>query len=78
MQNKTWGDIITWTYNQPPYIENSTAMYNDLMSGYMAGAKYEIIFDYPQVGDNPYGILTDQHFNGNGNFLESNTKSKTK
>ncbi len=62
LQNKTWGDIITWTYNQPPYIENSTAMYNDLMSGYMAGAKYEIIFDYPQVDNNPYGILTDQHF----------------
>jgi hypothetical protein len=62
MQNKTWGTIITWTYNQPPYIENATAMYNDLMEGYLAGAKYEIIFNYPQVGDNPYGILTDDHF----------------
>jgi hypothetical protein len=62
MQNKSWGDIITWTYDQPPYIENSTAMYNDLMTGYLAGSKYEIIFDYPQVGDNPYGILTDAHF----------------
>ncbi len=62
MQNKTWGTIITWTYSQPPYIENSTAMYNDLMTGYLAGAKYEVIFDYPQIDDNPYGILTDQHF----------------
>jgi hypothetical protein len=62
MQNKTWGTIITWTYSQPPYIENSTAMYNDLMMGYLAGAKYEVIFDYPQIYDNPYGILTDQHF----------------
>jgi hypothetical protein len=37
-------------------------MYSDLMSGYMAIANYEIIFDYPQVGDNPYGILTSQRF----------------
>ena len=37
-------------------------MYNDLMTGYLAGAKYEVIFDYPQVDDNPYGILTDAHF----------------
>jgi hypothetical protein len=62
MQNKTWGIIITWTYDQPPFIENATAMYNDLMAGYLAGAKYEVIFDYPQIGDNPYGILTDTHF----------------
>ncbi len=62
LQNKTWGTIITWTYNEPPFIENSTAMYNDLISGYLGGAKYEVIFDYPQIDDNPYGILTDQHF----------------
>ena len=59
LQNKTWGTIITWTYNEPPYLENATAMYDDLMAGYLAGAKYEVIFDYPQIGDNPYGILTD-------------------
>jgi len=62
MQNKTWRAIITWTYDQPPYIENATAIYHDLTAAYTSGAKYEIIFDYPQVGDNPYGILTVQHF----------------
>ncbi len=62
MQNKTWGTIITWTYNHPPYLENATNLYSDLLISYMAGAKYTVIFDYPQVGDNPYGILTDQHF----------------
>jgi hypothetical protein len=62
MQNKTWGVIITWTYNQPPYIENATEMYNQLVDAYIAGAKYEIIFDYPQIQDNPYGILTNDHF----------------
>lgn len=62
LQNKTWGTIITWTYDQPPYIENSTALYNQLLASYMAGADYEVIFDYPQVQNNPYGILTEQHF----------------
>jgi hypothetical protein len=68
MQNKTWGAIITWTYDQPPYIENASAMYNDLVTGYIAGAKYEIVFDYPQIQNNPYGILTDEHFSALENF----------
>ena len=59
MQNKTWGTIITWTYNHPPYLENATALYSDLMLSYMAGAKYAVIFDYPQIDDNPYGVLTE-------------------
>jgi hypothetical protein len=62
MQNKTWGTIITWTYDQPPYIVDGPEMYSQLITAYMAGAKYEVIFDYPQIGDNPYGILTDAHF----------------
>jgi hypothetical protein len=62
LQNKTWGTIITWTYNQPPYIVNGTEMYNELVAAYTSGAKYEIIFDYPQIDDNPYGVLTNEHF----------------
>ncbi len=62
MQNKTWGTIITWTYDQPPYIENASEMYSQLMTSFLAGANYEVIFDYPQISGNPYGILTDQHF----------------
>jgi hypothetical protein len=59
MQNKTWGTIITWSSNQPPYLENATAIYSDLMLSYMAGAKYAVIFNYPQIDDNPYGVLTE-------------------
>ena len=62
MQNKNWGTIITWTYDQPPYIVNGSELYNELMTAYMAGAQYVAIFDYPQIDDNPYGILTDEHF----------------
>ena len=62
MQNKTWGAIITWKYTQPPYLDNGSEIYNQMLSAYMSGAKYAVIFDYPQIPGNPYGILTDEHF----------------
>ena len=68
MQNKTWGTIITWTYNQPPYLVNGTKMYSELVAGYTAGAKYEIIFDYPTIADNAYGILTKDQFDAMEKF----------
>ncbi len=58
--NKDWGAIITWKYNQEPYLENGTELYNDLALAYSAGAKYAVVFSYPQIGS--YGILTDEHF----------------
>ena len=43
--NKDWGVMITWTYNQPPYMENGTELYNDMILAYENGAKYIIVFD---------------------------------
>ena len=43
-------------------IVNGSELYNELMTAYMAGAQYAAIFDYPQIDNNPYGILTDEHF----------------
>lgn len=37
-------------------------MYSQLVEGYVAGASYEVIFNYPQIDDNPYGLLTNEHF----------------
>ena len=37
-QNKTWGAIITWTYNQTPYLESGAQMYNDMVLAYDSGA----------------------------------------
>ena len=65
-QNKDWGAIITWTYNEYPYIENGTALYNDLVLAYQNGAKYIAIFNYPKIGQ--YGILNDEHFDALKNF----------
>ncbi len=66
VQNKEWGVIITWTYNHPPYLENGTRLFEDLVTAYRAGAKYIIVFNYPKL--NEYGILTDEHFNAMKKF----------
>jgi hypothetical protein len=45
MQNKDWGVMVTWTYNQPPYLESGSELYNDLVLAYENGAKYILVFD---------------------------------
>jgi hypothetical protein len=63
MQNKSWGAIITWKYDQPPYLDdNEEEIYNQMHTAYEAGAEYVIIFNYPQIEGNPWGTLTDKHF----------------
>jgi hypothetical protein len=59
-QNKDWGAIVTWTYNDTLYIESGEKLYEDMTLAYHAGAKYVVIFDYPKIGR--YGILTEEHF----------------
>lgn len=66
MQGKDWGVIITWTYENPPYLENGTRLLEDMITAYRAGAKYLIIFNYPKI--NEYGILTEEHFNSMKKF----------
>lgn len=55
-----WGAIITWKYNQPPYLESGDELFADLAVAYSAGAKYGIVFTYPNM--TTYGTLTDEHF----------------
>jgi hypothetical protein len=62
-QNKSWGVIVTWTYNQPPYLCGGDQIYNEMLLAYQSGAKYITIFNYPACPNgNPYGLLTDEHF----------------
>jgi hypothetical protein len=61
MQNKDWGAIITWKYNQVPYLDTGDQIYNQMLTSYEAGAKYITIFDYP-YNQTAYGALTDNHF----------------
>jgi hypothetical protein len=76
MQNKSWGAIITWKYYQPPYLDTGPEIYKQMTMAYQTGAKYIIIFDYPQIGNNPYGVLTDEHFKALQDFWNNQIKSK--
>jgi hypothetical protein len=62
MQNKEWGAIVTWKYMQPPYLDSGDEIYTQMQTAYQAGSKYVILFDYPQMAGNPYGVLQDEHF----------------
>jgi len=59
-QNRSWGVIVTWTYNDTQYLQSRDELYSDLKLAYDAGAKYTVVFSYPQIGR--YGILTEEHF----------------
>ncbi|MCW4018601.1 MAG: hypothetical protein NWF00_08005 [Candidatus Bathyarchaeota archaeon] len=66
MHNKTWGAMITWTYENPPYIEAPSELYQDMVTAYDAGAKYVVVYNYPQTG--PYGLLGEEHFSAIEDF----------
>jgi hypothetical protein len=57
---KDWGTIITWKYNQPPYLESGDELYDDLALSYSSGAKYAVVFSYPETTE--FGTLTEEHF----------------
>jgi hypothetical protein len=62
VQNKEWGIIETWTYNNEPYLTSGAEVYDDLVLAYNNGARYAVIFDHPNTEYSKYGILTDEHF----------------
>jgi hypothetical protein len=66
--NKDWGVIITWEYNQAPYLESGSRLYDDLVLAYNNGAKYIAVFD----SDEAYSqsILTADHLNALKDFWQ--------
>lgn len=79
LQGKEWGVIVTWKYMQPPYLASGEEIFDQMMTAYQAGAKYVVLFDYPQMPDNPYGVLQKGHFDALEQFSRtvketSNTK----
>ena len=48
--NEDWGVIITWKYDQSPYLESGPELYSDLSLAYTAGATYAVVFSYPDIG----------------------------
>jgi len=59
VQNKDWGVMITWTYNQPPYLESGEELYDDLVLAYENGAKYILVFDTDK--NYTHSVLEDEH-----------------
>ena len=57
---KDWGVIVTWKYSDAPYLENGEELYSDLTLAYSSGAKYAVVFSYPDI--TAYGTLTEEHF----------------
>jgi hypothetical protein len=69
LQNKSWGTIITWKYNHPPYLDTALNIYNQMWTSYDAGAEYIVLFNYPTYPEgNSYGAMTDTHFEALENF----------
>jgi hypothetical protein len=68
IQNKEWGIMITWTYDEPPYIESGAELYRDLVLAYENGAKYIMVFDSNK--EYTQGILRQEHFEALKQFWE--------
>ncbi len=57
---KDWGVIVTWKYDHAPYLGSPEELYSDLTLAYRSGAKYLVVFSYPNTTN--YGTITEQHF----------------
>jgi hypothetical protein len=79
MHNKDWGVIITWTYDQPPYLENGNQLYDDMVSAYQNGAKYVLVFDYGSNRTSTFDILKKEHLDALKQFWQyaQNTPRKS-
>lgn len=62
MQNREWGVIITWKYGSPPYLDTGDQIYNQMMTAYGAGSDYIVMFNYPILEGNDFGLMSDEHF----------------
>ncbi len=66
--DKDWGIMITWAYQQPPYMESGPELYQDMISAYQNGAKYIIVFDSNK--DWTANVLQQDHFDAMKQFWE--------
>jgi hypothetical protein len=77
LQGKEWGAMITWKYNEPPYLDTGPEIYKQMQMAYTAGANYIVIFNYPQNDtSNPYGVMDDEHFQALQDFWNDVTTQK--
>ena len=72
VRNKNWGAMITYTYDNPPYLASGTQIYSDMVTAYQNGAKYIVVFDYAKdpVTNATHGILQQQHLDALKQFWQ--------
>jgi len=75
MQGKDWGAVITWKYQQPPYLDNGTEILSQMRTAYECGAKYIVLFDYYESDSNPYGTMQAEHFQALESFWKDYIKN---
>jgi hypothetical protein len=68
MQNKCWGTIITWTYQNAPYLANADQIYDQMRMSYECGAEYVLVFNYAPDMNGTYGILQEDHLDAMEKF----------
>lgn len=67
--NNPWGAIVTWTYQNPPYLGTPQELFDDMVLAYQNGAKYIVVFNYP-TNQTKYGLLTKEHLESIENFWD--------
>jgi hypothetical protein len=76
--SKDWGIMITWAYQQPPYMEPGPGLYQDMVAAYQNGAKYIIVFDSNKNWTE--NVLQQDHFDAMKEFwqyTQTNPRSPT-
>ncbi len=81
-ENKEWGVIITWKYNQAPFLEEANQLYEDMVLAYENQAKYIVVFNSPENNTHPtsLGTLTDGHLEAMEqfwNYTKTNPQSES-
>ncbi len=62
IQDKSWGSMITWKYDEPPYLDSGEAVFEQMLISYECGAEYIVLFNYPTLEGNDFGVMTEEHF----------------
>ncbi len=72
MQGKDWGVMLTYTYEQPPYLASGPELYQDMVTAYQNGAKYILLFDFAMKNETKmaHGILQQEHLDALKQFWE--------
>ncbi len=75
IQNKSWGVVITWKYQQPPYLDTGEEILNQMRTAYESGAKYLVLFNYYDSDNATFGTMKDEHFQALESFWSDVVKN---